>query len=172
MRRALGPVAVAEVRHGRWSVSDRAKVREVPVGPSRANLWKLLSHAEVCLDLRPQGILGRETLESLLLGTPVVVPEGTVAAEHAERSDGGLWYRDYGEMFDAAKAILDDASCGRAWVPAGAHGPRGAQRPGPVLRTGGSFRVRVKPGKVQPPRRQDKKQKNKNLAGIQAVVEV
>jgi hypothetical protein len=123
VRRALGPVAVAEVRHGRWSVSDRVKVREVPVGPSRANLWKLLSHAEVCLDLRPQGMLGRETLESLLLGTPVVVPEGTVAAEHAERSDGGLWYRDYGEMFDAAKAILDDASLraalsssGRSWA--------------------------------------------------------
>jgi glycosyltransferase involved in cell wall biosynthesis len=69
-----------------------------------------LSHAEVCLDLRPQGIVGRETLESLLLGTPVVVPDHTVAAEHAERSNGGLWYRDYGELFDQAKAIVDDAS--------------------------------------------------------------
>ena len=58
-----------------------------------------MSHAEVCLDLRPQGVVGRETLESLLLGTPVVVPEGTVAAEHAERSNGGLWYRDYSELF-------------------------------------------------------------------------
>ena len=68
---------------------------EVPVKPSRPNLWKLLLAAEVCLDLRPQGIVARETIESLLLGTPVVVPEGTVAAEHAERSNGGLWYRDY-----------------------------------------------------------------------------
>jgi hypothetical protein len=110
VRRALGPIAVAEVGHGRWTISDKTKTREVPVGPSRANLLKLLSHAEVCLDLRPQGIVGRETLESLLLGTPVVVPDHTVAAEHAERSNGGLWYRDYGELFDQAKAIVDDAS--------------------------------------------------------------
>ena len=123
VRRALGPIAVAEVGHGRWSVSDTTKARQVPVGPSRPNLWKLLSHAEVCLDLRPQGIVGRETLESLLLGTPVVVPEDTVAAEHAQRSNGGLWYRDFGELFDQARAILDDASLrerlslqGRAWA--------------------------------------------------------
>lgn len=123
VRRSLGPIAVAEVALGRWSVSDRRQSRLVPVKASRPNLWKLLSHAEVCLDLRPQGIVARETIESLLLGTPVVVPEGTVAAEHAERSNGGLWYRDYGELFDAAKAILDDAllrarlsECGRAWA--------------------------------------------------------
>jgi hypothetical protein len=107
VRAGLGPVAVAEVAHGHWSVSDKTQLREVPVRPSRPNLWKLLAHAELCLDLRPQGILGRETLESLLLGTPVVVPEGTVAHEHAERSNGGLWYSDYREMFDAGKAILD-----------------------------------------------------------------
>jgi hypothetical protein len=123
VRRSLGPIAVAEVALDRWVVSDREKSRDVPVKPSRPNLWKLLSHAEVCLDLRPQGVVGRETLESLLLGTPVVVPEGTVAAEHAERSNGGLWYRDYSELFGAAKAILDSASLrsslseqGREWA--------------------------------------------------------
>ncbi len=107
VREALGPVAVAEVALDGWRISDRTKERAVPVKASRANLWKLLSHSEVCLDLRPQGITGRETIESLLLGTPVVVPEGSVAAEHASRASGGLWYRDYGELFDAAKAILD-----------------------------------------------------------------
>jgi hypothetical protein len=123
LRAALGPIAVAEVAHGRWSISDNKKFREVPVGPSRPNLWKLLAHAELCLDIRPQGIVGRETLESLLLGTPVVVPEGTVAHEHAELSNGGLWYRDYREMFAAAKAILDNATLraklseqGRGWA--------------------------------------------------------
>jgi glycosyl transferase family 1 len=123
VRRWLGPIAVAEVALDRWLISDLEKVREVPVGPSRPNLWKLLRHAEVCLDLRPQGIVGRETIESLILGTPVVVPESTVAAEHAERSNGGLWYRDYREMFDAAKAILDSPALrarlseqGRAWA--------------------------------------------------------
>jgi hypothetical protein len=123
LRRAIGPVAVAEIANETWSISDRRQSRVVPVKPSRPNLWKLLSHAEVCLDLRPQGIVGRETIESLLLGTPVVVPEGSVSAEHAERSGGGLWYRDYGELFDAAKAILDSPSLqaglseqGRKWA--------------------------------------------------------
>ena len=70
-------------------------------------------------------------MESLLLGTPVVVPEGTVAAEHAERSNGGLWYRDYGELFDAAKAIVDSPSLraslsvqGREWAER-VHGDHG-----------------------------------------------
>ncbi|MGA3215275.1 MAG: glycosyltransferase [Acidimicrobiales bacterium] len=123
VRRLLGPFAVAEVSLGPWSVSDSRQSRVVPVKASRPNLWKLLAHAELCLDLRPQGIVGRETLESLLFGTPVVVPEGTVAAEIAEASQGGLWYRDYGELFDAAKAILDSPSLrarlsreGRAWA--------------------------------------------------------
>jgi hypothetical protein len=131
VRRWLGPVAVAEVALDRWLVSDQAKAREVPVGPSRANLWKLLGHAEVCLDLRPQGIVGRETIESLLLGTPVVVPEGTIAAELAESSNGGLWYRDFRELFGAAKAILDDTELrghlseqGRQWATE-VHGNQG-----------------------------------------------
>jgi glycosyltransferase involved in cell wall biosynthesis len=110
LREALGPIAVAEVGLHRWLISDRHKAVEIPVGPSRPNLWRLLRNAEVFLDLRPQGVVGRETLESLLLGTPVVVPEGTVAAEHAERSNGGLWYRDYRELLEAAGAILDRAS--------------------------------------------------------------
>jgi glycosyltransferase involved in cell wall biosynthesis len=131
VREAIGPVAVAEVASDRWSVSDRKTQLEMAASPSRPNLWRLLRHAEVCLDLRPQGTLGRETIESLLLGTPVVVPEGTVAAEHAERSNGGLWYRDYRELFDAARAIVDDPSLrarlgrqGREWAGE-VHGDQG-----------------------------------------------
>ncbi len=43
VREALGPIAVAEVAHDRWRISDTERQREVPVGPSRPNLWKLLS---------------------------------------------------------------------------------------------------------------------------------
>src|SRR5208283_39594 len=123
VRQALGPITVAEVALDRWLISDSRRATVVPVKPSRPNLWRLLRNAVACLDLRPQGIVGRETLESLLLGTPVVVPEGTVAAEHAERSNGGLWYRDFQELFDAGKAIVDDPSLrqrlgaqGREWA--------------------------------------------------------
>jgi len=131
VRQALGPVAVAEVGLDRWLISDREKQLEIPVRPSRPNLWRLLRNAEVCLDLRPQGLVSRETLESLLLGTPVVVPEGTVAAEYAERSNGGLWYRNYQELFDAGKAIVDNrllrtrlGEQGRAWAER-VHGDQG-----------------------------------------------
>jgi glycosyltransferase involved in cell wall biosynthesis len=123
VRKALGPITFASVAADRWLISDTGKAFEVPVKASRPNLWRLLRHTQVCLDLRPQSITARETLESLLLGTPVVVPEGTVAAEWAERSNGGLWYRDYQELFDAAKAVLDDARLrarlatqGRKWA--------------------------------------------------------
>jgi len=131
VRALLGPIAVAEVAFDRWSVSDGETTLELTAAPTRVNLWRLLRHAEVCVDLRPSGIVGRETIEALLLGTPVVVPEGTTAAEHAERSNGGLWYRDYHELFDAAKAILDDPSLraglgrqGREWAAA-VHGDQG-----------------------------------------------
>lgn len=122
VRLALGPLAVAEVALERWSVSDPGRSFEVRAR-SRANLWRLLHQAVVCIDLRPGSVAARETIESLLLGTPVVVPEGTVAAEWAERSNGGLWYRDYRELFDAAKAIVDDPALrgqlgrqGREWA--------------------------------------------------------
>lgn len=123
VRQMLGDVAVADVAHDRWLLSDGDKALTVPVGPSRVNLWRLLAHAAVVLDLRPASVLGRETLETLLFGTPVVVPEGTVAAEHAELSGGGLWYRDYDELFAAGRAVLADGalaerlgSSGRAWA--------------------------------------------------------
>jgi hypothetical protein len=122
VRLALGPLAVAEVALDRWSISDTSRYFEV-TARSRTNLWRLLHQAVVCIDLRPGSLAARETIESLLLGTPVVVPEGTVAAECAERSNGGLWYRDYRELFAAAKAIVDDPTLrdqlgrqGREWA--------------------------------------------------------
>lgn len=123
VREVLGDIAVAEVGHERWMLTDATNAHTLPVELSRVNLWRLVRRAEVVLDLRPQGIVGRETIEALLLGTPVVVPEGTVAAEHAQASDGGLWYRDFAELFDAGRAVLGDRSLrdrlgaqGRAWA--------------------------------------------------------
>ncbi len=106
--RRLGRSA-AEVDGDRWRVSDAEGTLPLPVTPTRVNLWRLMAHAELTIDLRPAGPLGREALESMLLGTPVVVPEGSAAMAHVKAAGGGLWYRDLRELVDAAQALLDPA---------------------------------------------------------------
>ncbi len=109
LRDVLGSVAVAEVDGQRWRISDRKRTLVLPVGPSRVNLWRLMAHAEATVDVRPSGPVGREAIESMLLGTPVVVPDGSAAAAHVAKAGGGLWYRDIGELFDATRLLLDPA---------------------------------------------------------------
>ncbi len=123
LRAAVGEVSIVEVRHGRWLVSQTGRHHEFPWVPSRMNLWRLMAGAVATLDVRRQGPVGRETLESLLFGTPVIVPAGSVAAEHAELSNGGLWWRAPGEMLDEVGFFLDRAEerdrfaeSGRAWA--------------------------------------------------------
>ena len=107
LRHVLGDVSVAEVDGDRWRVSDGEGTLQLPVSPTRVNLWRLMAHAEATIDLRPPGPFGREALESMLLRTPVVVPEPSAAMAHAKAAGGGLWYRDVGELFDATRAVLD-----------------------------------------------------------------
>ncbi|MDA8038586.1 MAG: glycosyltransferase [Actinomycetota bacterium] len=123
LRQVLGPISVVEVCHGRWRVTDAERRHDVVWPANRMNLWRLMARAAATLEVRPAGPVGREAIESLLFATPVVVPAGTVAAEHAAASNGGLWYRDPGEMLDALKALLDDGalrdaigSQGRRWA--------------------------------------------------------
>jgi hypothetical protein len=123
LTRVLGGVSVAEMRHGRWLVSEAGRHFDVVFSPTRMNAWRLMARAIATIDVRPGGPIGREAIESLLLGTPVVVPEGTVAAEHAAASNGGLWYRTAGEMVDAARELVTNeplrtalGTAGREWA--------------------------------------------------------
>ena len=124
LRATVGDVSVAEVDGKRWRISDRENTLELPVSPSRVNLWRLMSHALATIDLRPAGPLGREAVESMLLGTPVLVPDPSAAKEHAADADGGLWYRDLGELVDASRVLTDRsirsriAAQARAWAEA------------------------------------------------------
>jgi hypothetical protein len=122
LRSAVGHVSVAEVDGERWCIGDRENTLELPVSPSRVNLWRLMRHALATVDLRPPGPVGREAIESMLLGTPVVVPDDSAAKQHAADASGGLWYRDVGELTDAVRAIADRrvrdrlAVQGKAWA--------------------------------------------------------
>jgi hypothetical protein len=73
---------------------------------TRTDLWRLMAHALVMVDLRPGPLVARECVESLRFGTPVVVPAGTVAAEQAALG-GGLWYRDVAELLVCVDAFGD-----------------------------------------------------------------
>jgi len=73
---------------------------------TRTDLQRLMAHAQATVDLAPGSLLARECIESMRLGTPVIVPSGTVAARLAARG-GGLWYQDVNELLGCAGAMAD-----------------------------------------------------------------
>lgn len=106
--RALGAVALVEVDGEEWWCSRGGNRALLPVRPSRVNLWRLMEHALATIDVRSQGPFGREAVESMLLGTPVLVPQPGAAMEHARAASGGLWFRGVAELLDAAGVLVDD----------------------------------------------------------------
>ncbi|HVB04705.1 MAG TPA: hypothetical protein VNF07_00430 [Acidimicrobiales bacterium] len=115
-------VSVAEVDGERFTISDRDNAVDLPVNPTRVNLWRLMAHAAVTIDARPAGPFGQEAIESLLLGTPVVVPAGSAAHAVARASGGGLSYVEPGDLVDAARSLLrpgageEAGAAGRSWA--------------------------------------------------------
>ena len=60
---------------------------------TRMDLWRLLAHANVCVDLAPGAHIARECVEALRFGTPIVVPaDSGPAAVHARA--GGATFSD------------------------------------------------------------------------------
>jgi hypothetical protein len=113
IRRAAGDVAIAEVRPGQWLVTDARRSFEVAWPPSRVNLWHLMSRALLTLDMRLAGPVGEEAIESMMFGTPVIVPAASPAAGHAKAANGGLWYESEGEMLDQLRLLASDEAVRR-----------------------------------------------------------
>jgi hypothetical protein len=59
------------------------------------------------VDARPGSLFARRSLQSLMFGTPIIVPEGSRAQEHAETGSGGLWFDGPGELFSCVETMLD-----------------------------------------------------------------
>jgi glycosyltransferase involved in cell wall biosynthesis len=75
---------------------------------SHLDVWRWMHRAICVLDPSPQRLLGREVLEAMLLSTPVVVnASGGATREHAQRGNGGLWYRTDDELYGVVAALLD-----------------------------------------------------------------
>jgi|GEM_PF-672163 hypothetical protein len=107
LRSVLGKVSVADIDGETWRISDRGNTLRFPVNVTRVNLWRLIAHAIATVDVRPPGPIGREAIESMLLGTPYLAPEPSAAMSLVEAANGGLWYRDAGELFDAMHVLMN-----------------------------------------------------------------
>jgi hypothetical protein len=80
----------------------------VPVD-TRTDLWRLLAHAQLTVDLAPGNIIARECIESLRFRTPIVVPTGTIASAHAN-AGGGFAFTDVRGLFDGVEILLGDSA--------------------------------------------------------------
>jgi hypothetical protein len=75
-----------------------------------SDISRLLAFARITVDLRPGQLFGRQCVESLLFGAPIVVPHQSRAREHAERGRGGLWFTNAGELIWCLEALLEPAA--------------------------------------------------------------
>jgi hypothetical protein len=76
---------------------------------TRMDLWRLLAHANVCIDLAPGAHIARECVEALRFGTPVIVPDHPgPGAVHAQ-SSGGATFEDASELLEAAASFRNEA---------------------------------------------------------------
>ena len=76
---------------------------------TRMDLWRLIAHANVCVDLDPGPQIARECIESLRFGTPIVVPEHSGPAAVHAREGGGLTFSDPGELIAAVRSMQTEA---------------------------------------------------------------
>jgi hypothetical protein len=97
-------VAVEEATATVWR--GRALRGSVSVD-TRMDLWRLLAHAHITIDLAPGRIFARECIESLRLGTPIVVPGQSTAAGHA-RPGGGVTFDDVSELIGCVDTTFDE----------------------------------------------------------------
>ena len=74
---------------------------------TRMDLWRLLAHASMCVDLAPGPHIARECIEALRFGTPIVVPKDSGAGAVHARAGGGATFSDEHELLQAAAALSD-----------------------------------------------------------------
>jgi glycosyltransferase involved in cell wall biosynthesis len=90
---------------GAWRIEGLGLVRT----GSRLDVCRWISRAFAVLDPTPDRLIGREVLDAYLFGTPVLTREdGGASRDHAERGNGGLWYRTEEQLFGAVEALLND----------------------------------------------------------------
>lgn len=77
---------------------------------TRMDLWRLIAHANVCIDLAPSPHIARECVESLRFGTPIIVPENSGAGVAHAAASGGSTFADPEELLEAAALMQNGAT--------------------------------------------------------------
>ena len=72
---------------------------------TRMDLWRLMAHAAVCVDLAPGPLIARECIEALRLGTPIVVPDAAEPAATYAHESGGATFADPAELIAAVDRL-------------------------------------------------------------------
>jgi hypothetical protein len=95
-----------------WAWKGRALRGKVSVD-TRMDLWRLLAHANVCIDLAPGPTIARECIEALRFGTPIIVPDWAGAASVHARESGGSIFGDPDDLLTAVGRMRDGADRSR-----------------------------------------------------------
>jgi hypothetical protein len=77
---------------------------------TRMDLWRLVAHAGVCVDLAPGAFVARECVEALRLGTPIVVPAAAPVASSLARASGGGTFLDTWGLIEATDKLHGEAA--------------------------------------------------------------
>jgi hypothetical protein len=83
---------------------------------TRMDLWRLVAHANACIDLAPGPYLARECLEAMRFGTPIVVRQDSGAAASHVDLGGGFAFADPYELLSSVSQLHEGAA--RAGVSA------------------------------------------------------
>jgi glycosyltransferase involved in cell wall biosynthesis len=90
-----------------WESATSSKWMRFDSPLSRSDLWRWMTRALAVIDPQPKRILGREVLEAMMYGVPVLVrSDGGATREHAELGNGGLWFRNDSELCACIEALL------------------------------------------------------------------
>ena len=92
-----------------FCIWDRGYLDEGRPIERATDMYRLMAWARVTVDLRPGRLLGRRSVESLLYGTPIVVPEASAAREHADLGQAGLWFANPSELAWCVEALFEDS---------------------------------------------------------------
>jgi hypothetical protein len=104
---AAFPSAHVVVVEGATASAWKGRALRGTVGiDSRMDLWRLIAHARVMVDLAPGAFIGRECIEAMRLGTPIVVPEASRSAAHA-RFGGGMTFSDVSDLLASIDRLND-----------------------------------------------------------------
>lgn len=79
---------------------------------TRMDLWRLVAHARATVDLGPGPLFGRECVESVRYGVPVVVPVGS-GAEGLAQAGAALRVDGTAALLDAVEALDEPATADR-----------------------------------------------------------